>query len=370
MDAESPPGIKLPTVFIVAHDDRHRGELNAALSPYFDLSVFTEMSAAMDALANQDPDVIIAENDVPPAGGIAQLVAQASDEHHKAGFLLTRHKGEDFSVSLDKTGRPGRYLTWPFTAKALMGSIEQLINEKAEKAWDELPETQRKTLKMTVEEYQGIADKIASGEPLQYDTAAESCTPLVTAINEGGHHDLLKSVQSHHNYTYVHSMRVATLLTMFGYGIGMRGDDLLILSTGGLLHDVGKMVTPPKILDKPGKLTEEEWPIMRDHVVESGNLLDAGDDMTKGAIIIAEQHHEKIDGTGYPKGLAGAELNELARMSAIVDIFGALTDERSYKPPFPPAKAFGILESMTTAIDQNLLILFKDIFGGDADAGL
>ena len=165
-------------------------------------------------------------------------------------------------------------------------------------------------------------------------------------------------------------MRVATLLTLFGYGIGMRGDDLLVLSTGGLLHDVGKMITPPTILDKPGKLTEEEWPVMRDHVVESRNLLDAGDDMTKGAKIIAEQHYEKIYGMGYPLGLKGAELNELARMSGIVDIFGALTDERSYKPAFPPAKAFAILESMQTGIDQNLLMLFKDIFGGDPESGL
>lgn len=364
------PDIKLPTIFIVAHDPRHRGELVAALSPYFSLSVFVDASSAVDALAGRDPDVIIAENNIPPHDGIRELVARASDEDHHAGFLLTRHRNEDFSVSLDATGRPGRYLTWPFTAKHLMGSIDELINEKAERAWDELPQTQRQTLKLTVEEYQGIADKIASGEPIQYNSAAESCTPLVAAINEGGHHNLLKSVQSHHNYTYVHSMRVATLLTMFGYGIGMRGDDLLVLSTGGLLHDVGKMVTPPQILDKPGKLTEEEWPVMRDHVVESGKLLDAGDDMTKGARIIAEQHHEKIDGTGYPLGLSGSQLNELARMSAIVDIFGALTDERSYKPPFPPAKAFEILESMKTGIDQNLLMLFKDIFGGDAALGL
>jgi len=288
----------------------------------------------------------------------------------KAGFLLTRSRQEPFRVSLEEVGCPGRYLTWPFATKLLMDAIAELINEKAERGWEELPETQKKTLKMTVEEYQGIAEAISSGEPIQYSSAADSCSPLVEAINEGGHHALLNSVKSHHNYTYVHSMRVATLLTLFGYGIGMRGDDLLVLSTGGLLHDVGKMITPPTILDKPGKLTEEEWPVMRDHVVESGNLLDAGDDMTKGAKIIAEQHHEKIDGTGYPLGLKGAELNELARMSGIVDIFGALTNERSYKPAFPPAKAFAILESMQTGIDQNLLMLFKDIFGGDPESGL
>ena len=362
--------ITVPKVFVVMNDDKHRGELEKALTKYFKLTVFSDSNNAMRALETESPDVVIIENDIKPLGGARLLVQQASSPPCKAGVLLTRDQGEDFTVSLENATCAGRYLTWPFPAKQLMDAITELINENALKSWEDLPETQAKTLKLTVDEYQGIADAIASGEPINYNSAAESCTPLVDAINEGGHHDLLKNVQAHHNYTYVHSMRVATLLTLFGYGIGMRGDDLLVLSTGGLLHDTGKLVTPPNILDKPGKLTEEEWPIMRDHVVESGNLLDAGDDVTKGAKIIAEQHHEKIDGTGYPKGLKGAELNELARMSAIVDIFGALTDERSYKPAFPPAKAFAILESMETGIDQNLLALFKEIFGGDAASGL
>ena len=78
----------------------------------------------------------------------------------------------------------------------------------------------------------------------------------------------------------------------------------------------------------------------------------------------------KLTARGIRSDCKGAELNELARMSGIVDIFGALTDERSYKPAFPPAKAFAILESMQTGIDQNLLMLFKDIFGGDPESGL
>lgn len=362
--------ISVPDVFVVMHDDKHRGELEAALSRYFKLTVFTDSNAAMRALETASPDVIIVENQIPPKGGASLLVQQASNPGCKAGVLLTRKQGETYNVALEEASCSGRYLTWPFSAKHLMDAISEIINENAVKGWEDLPETQARTLKMTVDEYQGIADAIASGEPIDYNSAAESCSPLIDAINEGGHHSLLDNIKSHHNYTYVHSMRVATLLTLFGYGIGMRGDDLLVLSTGGLLHDTGKLVTPPQILDKPGKLTEDEWPIMRDHVVESGHLLASGDDVTKGAVIIAEQHHEKIDGTGYPKGLKGAELNELARMSAIVDIFGALTDERSYKPAFPSAKAFAILESMETAIDQNLLALFKEIFGGDAASGL
>ena len=107
--------IIVPSVFVFSHDARHRGELKAALSPYYEVSVFEEAGPAIAALDNADPDVIIAEHDVPPADGIGQLIARASDDAHKAGFLLTRRKDEDFRVSLEQTGRPGRYLTWPFT---------------------------------------------------------------------------------------------------------------------------------------------------------------------------------------------------------------------------------------------------------------
>lgn len=101
---------------------------------------------------------------------------------------------------------------------------------------------------------------------------------------------------------------------------------------------------------------------MQNHVVESGVLLGNSEDIVKGAQIIAEQHHEKIDGTGYPLGLKGSQMNDLARMSSIVDIFGALTDARSYKPAFSAEKSFAILEDMGPSIDQNLLKVFKDIF--------
>ncbi len=352
------PAIKLPKVAVIFQEERRRRELEHALNRRFDLSIFDDVGAAGDGMAAAAPDVALVDLQMAKRGGIDRLGLDGTT----VSIIFIGVKGEGAGDLLERFGKTSRFLSWPMSSKALIETISDLISQSAEKAWEALPEVQQKPLKLTVEEYQSISTAIENGEPIDYGTAAESCTPLVDAVNQAAHHDLLASVQSHHNYTYVHSMRVATLLTLFGHGIGMSDDDLLILSTGGLLHDVGKLVTPPEILGKPGKLTDEEWPLMQDHVVQSGVLLEGGDDVRKGARIIAEQHHEKIDGTGYPKGLKGAELNELARMSAICDIFGALTDERSYKPAFPTEKAFAILESMTTGIDQNLLALFKEIF--------
>ena len=99
------------------------------------------------------------------------------------------------------------------------------------------------------------------------------------------------------------------------------------------------------------------------------NFLAESQGLPKGVVTIAEQHHEKLDGKGYPKGLKGKELNELARMASIVDIFGALTDRRVYKDPMPPEKALGIMTEMKDELDQSLLGLFRGMLL-DAASGL
>ena len=128
-----------------------------------------------------------------------------------------------------------------------------------------------------------------------------------------------------------------------------------------MLHDVGKTVTPQEVLNKSSKLDDEEWQCMKQHVDNSSKVYDNTPEITLGIRIIGEQHHEKLDGSGYPKGLKSNELNELARMSVICDIFGALTDERSYKEAFPPEMAFEILEEMDQQLDQRLVAIFKEV---------
>ena len=135
-----------------------------------------------------------------------------------------------------------------------------------------------------------------------------------------------------------------------------------MLASGGLLHDVGKMSIPHEVLNKPGRLTEEEFVVMKGHVDASVHYLMQNPEIPKGVITIAAQHHEKLDGTGYPNRIPGKDLNSLARMAAIVDVFGALTDRRVYKPPMPAEKALGIMkDEMSNHLDGKLLLLFREM---------
>ena len=153
------------------------------------------------------------------------------------------------------------------------------------------------------------------------------------------------------------------MLTLFGNAINLPVDDQKILATGGLLHDVGKMSIPHSVLNKPGKLNDDEFVVMKNHVTESVRYLELNGNIPKGIITIAGQHHEKLDGTGYPYGLKGTKLNDLARMAAIVDIFSALTDRRVYKPSMSPEEALTIMmEEMSNHVDTHLLGMFRQRF--------
>jgi HD-GYP domain-containing protein (c-di-GMP phosphodiesterase class II) len=188
----------------------------------------------------------------------------------------------------------------------------------------------------------------------------DACTPLIESVQNQDFQHILGGVKGHDNYSYVHSLRVGTILSLFGYNMGLRGDDLCMLASGGLVHDIGKMFIPFEILNKPGKLDEAEMQLMRSHVDRTAEYLKGCGTMPRGVSIIAEQHHEKLNGKGYPKGLT--DLNDLARMAAIADVFGALTDRRCYKPPMDPEEALKIMTgAMKEELDQHFLGLFREM---------
>jgi len=251
-------------------------------------------------------------------------------------------------------------VTKPYRRSVLIRTVTALRNRAVELAWNDLPATQRAALNGTVGAFNSLADAIATGEPLPFGQVADACRPLVDAVGRNDFKGILAGVRDHDNYTYVHSIRVAALLTLFGQAAGLRNGDHLMLACGGLLHDAGKLTVPHEVLNKAGHLTEAEFAVMKSHVPETVRLLRATPGVPDSIITIAEQHHEKLNGEGYPNGLAGAQLNELARMAAIVDVFSALTDRRVYKPPMAAERALSIMSGqMKGHLDQHFLTLFK-----------
>jgi len=367
-EIEAAPSMKKPRIFIANPDDAHRAELLRELGRLFDVEVFFENGSLMQALHAAPPDLVVVDDRLL-GGGRGCLYDKRKDPALRdIPFVVSGKPETGIEADVNDGSGIDVFLARPFSKNRIITRISDSLSISVEKEWTALPETQKYALQDTVHEFQNIANLIEEKRPLDLESSYESCKPLVDTINAQQYQGVLDGVKNHHNYTYVHSLRVATYLSIFGHAIGIRGNDLHTLATGGLLHDVGKMVTPQDMLNKTGKLEDKEWLVMKSHVEHTKTILDRTPGVNAGIHIIAEQHHEKLDGSGYPLGLAGDRLNELARMSAIVDIFGALTDERSYKPAFPPEKAFAILEDMQSGIDQHLLGVFREVIAGTHQA--
>jgi len=138
--------------------------------------------------------------------------------------------------------------------------------------------------------------------------------------------------------THGHSERVVTFSLRLGREYGLTGPQMKALEFGSLLHDIGKIGVPDAILRKPAKLTEEEWELMREHPLHGQQIL-RGIDFLSGAAKVVAQHHEKWDGSGYPLGLKGTEIDICARIFAVADAFDAITSDRVYRQGRPYAAA-------------------------------
>lgn len=169
----------------------------------------------------------------------------------------------------------------------------------------------------------------------------------------------LNDIRTHDDYTFSHSVNVCILSTVLGLAMGYSETRLRELSLGGLLHDLGKMVVPCEILNKPDKLTEDEFVVVKRHSESGFEILRRQHDVPLLASHIAFQHHEKVDGSGYPRGLVKEEIHEYARIVAIADVYDALISDRSYRRGMLPHKAYEILHaSANSHFDEEILQVF------------
>lgn len=165
-------------------------------------------------------------------------------------------------------------------------------------------------------------------------------------------------------YTFQHSVATATLLIAFGREMKLDRELMEQVGMGGLLHDIGKQKIPLKILNKPASLDAQELALMRRHVEFSCDLLDASRGLSPAVLEVVAQHHERFDGTGYPLQLRGEEISVHGQMAAIVDVYDAITSDRSYHPAKEPSATMRqLLESSNRQFAPDLPSYFIRAIG-------
>lgn len=169
--------------------------------------------------------------------------------------------------------------------------------------------------------------------------------------------------KSKDEYTYLHSVAVAALMIGLARQYGFDDDQIRRAGLAGLLHDMGKALMPLEVLNKPGRLTEAEFAIMRGHPAAGHQLLQGWPGLPDDVLDVCLHHHEKVDGSGYPAKLAGDEISIIARMGAICDVYDAITSNRPYKGGWDPAESLSQMASWKGHFDAELLRLFIQMLG-------
>ncbi len=173
----------------------------------------------------------------------------------------------------------------------------------------------------------------------------------------------VETIEARDSYTKQHSIRVSRYATSMAEAMGCTQEDQDKLNVAGSLHDIGKIGIPDSILLKPGRLTDDEYEIIKKHPEIAGNII-GHFGMWADERSIIRHHHERYDGHGYPDGLKGEDIPLLSRILSVADVYDALTTDRSYRKKMPEEKALQIMrENSGTQFDPKLIQIFLDLYG-------
>ncbi|MCS3759279.1 HD domain-containing protein [Bradyrhizobium sp. 62B] len=202
---------------------------------------------------------------------------------------------------------------------------------------------------------------VTLGQSLDVDGTKEAGRQIADRITERGLSEWLTTVRRHHEGTYQHCLLVTGVAIDFGLSLGVGRADLERLYSAAMFHDIGKAQIPPAILDKPGRLDDEERALIKTHPTAGYEFLRGHDGISPEILDAVRHHHEYLDGSGYPDALCAESIGDIVRILTISDIFAALIEHRHYKPTMPRAEAYDILRGMSGKLEKALVNSFKPV---------
>jgi putative nucleotidyltransferase with HDIG domain len=227
-----------------------------------------------------------------------------------------------------------------------MAAIRQLYSNAvtaAESVWDSAETEGKPDVPAALQAVEGLADAVTQNR-----------TALVA----------LTAMRNYDTYTFTHMVNVSILTMGQARALGIEGRLLREFGLSALMHDIGKVRTPKEILNKPDKLTDDEFAIMRRHVVDGAEILRRTPEMPILAPVVAFEHHLRIDGTGYPLGVTRQALNVGTMLCSISDVYDAMRSQRAYQQAFPTDRILAVLKRNDgTQFDQHLVRRFVQLLG-------
>jgi putative nucleotidyltransferase with HDIG domain len=200
-----------------------------------------------------------------------------------------------------------------------------------------------------------------SGSPIDVRDAKSAGAKIAESIAENGLSDWLTTVRRHHEGTYQHCLLVTGVAVDFGLSLGMARADIERLYSAAMFHDIGKARIPRAVLDKPGRLDDRERALIETHPAAGYEVLKGTAGISPEILDAVRHHHEYLDGSGYPDALCAESITDVVRILTISDIFAALIEHRTYKPPMSREKAYEILLGMNGKLEKPLVEAFREV---------
>lgn len=331
-----------------------------ALRDQLDGFITVEFQLLDQALRKPQATPILIDIDLAKGTHLPQVKAWLARKpaRTKAIFAVDKasHLQQAQASALGATDIVCRPLARSDILKILWGDIASLSGDSDNPA---IKNTQ--AVAAAVDTLQNVFSAASLGETLDTGALDTANQAVVGQVEARGLSAWIDTVRTHHSATYQHCLLVTGLAVAFGQHIGASRADRQRLSCAGMLHDIGKARIPISILEKPGPLDALEMDIMRKHPEYGFKALEGVEDLPREMLDIVIHHHEYLDGSGYPHGLHASEIPDLVRMVTIADIFGALIERRSYRPPMSGAQAYQILLDMGPKLDQDLVRAFRGV---------
>ncbi len=305
------PTSALPRILIV-DDEREITEILAdLLSEDYECLKAGSAEQALDCLSNNEFQLVISDITMPGMSGLEMIphVKQLSPD--TVVVMISGMQTVESAIGALRLGAFD-YLMKPFDLR----QVEAVVKRALE--YHELVVAKRR--------YENHLEELVEQRTIELDRALNSL--------EGAYRSTLKALTSaletRDSETHGHSERVVSYSLRLGREYGLNSEQMKSLEFGSLLHDIGKIGVPDAILRKPAKLTDAEWERMREHPLHGQQIL-RGIEFLQGAARVVAQHHEKWDGSGYPLGLSGEDIDLCARIFSVADAFDAITSDRVYR---------------------------------------
>ena len=305
------PG-KLPSRILIVDDEREITEvLSDLLSEDYDCKTANSAEDALERLAESDVQLVISDITMPGMSGLEMIPLVKRVSPNTVVVMISGMQTVESAIGALRLGAFD-YLMKPFDLRHVEAVVKRALEHHE--------------LIVAKQRYEDHLEELVEQRTIELDRALNSLEDAYRATLKA----LTAALETRDSETHGHSERVVTYSLRLGREYGLSSETMKALEFGSLLHDIGKIGVPDSILRKPAKLTDEEWVRMKEHPYHGQQIL-RGIEFLEGAARVVAQHHEKWDGTGYPHGLRGEDIDICARIFAVADAFDAITSDRVYR---------------------------------------